>query len=115
MAVLQVYHAQSLFEGLPKEEGLKAGFEDLGGRGRSQLIWEGVPEARGEWAEGSVSHCSETCAGDVEKRSVAGAERAGRCLGMNEVTEVFWALSIQGSVREEQNLELDPVVDWEPV
>ena len=29
MAILQVYHAQSLLEGLPKEEGLKAGFEDL--------------------------------------------------------------------------------------
>ena len=38
MAVLQVYHALSLLEGLLKEEGLKAGFKDLGGRGRSQLI-----------------------------------------------------------------------------
>ena len=53
--------------------------------------------------------------GDVKKRSVAGAERAGICLGTDEVTEVSWALSIQGFVSEEQNLKLDPVVDWEPV
>ena len=46
---------------------------------------------------------------------MARAEGACGCLGRDEVAEVAGALAIQGFVSQEEDLELDPVVDWEPV
>ena len=77
---------------------------------------ERVPEGGGSNGEGSVTP------GPVlghlwwgQEVSIRGAEAAGGSVVVEQVSEVWGGLVVEGFVGEEKNLEVNPLGDSEPV
>ena len=79
------------------------------------MFGEGVPQAWGCEAKGSVAHGAEVCVRDEEKVCVGGPEASGDWFWMEQFFEVGGGIAINALVCEERNLVFDSEGYGEPV